>query len=260
MVAVDRNSLGENVRLATYNTMFCMDGRNTAGIIRSIIAVHILRSERVVHRYSRYLKDVFSLVAEIDPKILCLNEILLSIHGAELTNELKDMGYVSIVEGKTTHHKHPLEIGSILASKYNCEDLNFQLPFGDRTGGGGGSGALYIPDLNLTAVGVHLGVRPKYRREHISVLVGLIRQQMGIGRHIAILGDFNKEFSGNNLFVDELGLRDYTLPSYPAHGSGTHFQRKFDHIFLDPGINVGDIQRRRGLSDHFLLYCSLREG
>ena len=144
----------------------------------------------------------------------------------------------------------------------NSEEIKVNLPGRDKTGGGGGNCALYIPSLNTTFFAVHLGLHHKKRMRQCQALSEYIKAEQDKGRRIILAGDFNasleeikKGISAGNMGLNGCSLPTNTYARMPF--SLISSASDLDHVIWSKEFNLQNATEHRGKSDHSLVCCDL---
>jgi endonuclease/exonuclease/phosphatase family metal-dependent hydrolase len=249
------------VRFATYNMMFGMYGRE--GVINAMghFAFHGVKSPLLTRLFSRFSVRTVDIVSRSGADFICFNEVLGTLRGEEIRERLKQEGYEYFCWGAAEHHNKPLDLGTLLASKYPFEELNFTLPQEPHMGGGGGACAVYVKEFNLSILAVHLARDEELQKKQVKAISVFVKNQSDLKRKVVVMGDFN-------LNVEELMSYEQfsDLNLAPANGLGTapeideikmfEFQA-WDNIFYK-GLNLNRSGRFRVLSDHLGVWADFK--
>ena len=241
------------MRVATYNIA---SGFNASSLFKSLLghfSINTLKSFRLVKTRSRFIDQALDLACSVSPNILCLNEILPSLHADRINGKLPELGFNII--GLKISLKDPLQKNTILALKEKSEEILFRLPYAPM----GRNAAAYIPSKNLIVIGVHLNVFSKPRGVQIQAIKTFVDGQFALGRRVILLGDFNCSLEE----LKNLGIIGTSAPTnlYSWFLRWlTNFAKDLDHIILfNRDFTFSNIQTHKGHSDHMLLYCDLEE-
>ena len=257
-------------KIVLYNILFGMKGNSAFNAVLSNLCMHGLRPvlpfgllpgwirKLAFPMRSRHLSKAMDLVEKHSPDILCLNEVVLGPHKEELEKRLKKMGFSSILYGECRHHDYPFRISLVLASKKKAVQMSFSMTMEARPGGAGGAAALFIPEDNLSILGVHLALPGEVLDKEMSEVNRWIERQKQSGRKIIVAGDFNcnkQEAEKSIPLLKDLRETAYlTCPSFH-----TVFKKPdcIDHIFYDGNFMETDSGTEQGLSDHKLIWAEL---
>jgi len=243
----------EIIRVGTYNMMFGMYGRT--GLFNALghFAFHGVHSVFLTKMLSVFNKPTAKLVKNANLDVVVLNEVLGTLRKDILIEELKNQGYNYFCWGAAGHYDPPLDLGTLIASKYPAEKLNFSMIQSSKIGGGGGICAIYIREKNLVVIGVHLGQNEELASQEIKEITSFIKEQQKKEREVILVGDFNREEKELNKYPDfkKLNLvganRKKTCPN-------------IEEIKL---FDFKSIEREKscvveGYSDHLLVWADLR--
>jgi endonuclease/exonuclease/phosphatase family metal-dependent hydrolase len=240
------------MRVAVYNQMFGLDGRSFYSNIIGHWAIHFQSNlNRIIKRID--LKRTTEIIKRSNADIIGICEVLEGQH-EEFKTMLGNLGYkwVYFSRGHKLSH-YDIHVIEIIASKYPCEFVGVgSWPMEDRLGGGGGIGAVYIPELETTFFNVHLAIsKRKHFSEQIKYIAEKIQETDG---KIILVGDFNisyskikDRFSGLTLFSKEVKTCSLT----PI--MKWFCWKDFDHI-LARGYQKDGFGEISGYSDHKLIY------
>jgi len=270
------------MRVAVYNMFFGFEGSTLLQQIRNHAPIHgwmavfngpKKHSEneiRKVRSLSRHVNETLMLVQETRADVLCLHEVLRSIYGDQLIAGLKERGYRSFHWGKSAHHEHPLDIYTLLATKYLSDSLEVSIHSSDYPGGGGGACGAYIKEKNISVLALHAAIKkPSVFKQYPDVqslqwkqLRAIVESQKAKGRKCIVVGDMNATYNKlmKNTDFSSLGLHSMALPTYPSWPLVQKLVFKdFDHIFYSQKEFFSESKNtRKGRSDHLLLSCDLK--
>lgn len=190
-------------KVLTYNILFGMKGDNLFSNVVSHFCLHGARAllpEFIAKNTaiflsklrSRHLNQVISIIKEENPDIICLNELLRGMHKQILEKELKLLGYKTFVWGSSLHHESPIDVSTVLISKFDAKELGNNITFLPKMGGGGGCATMLIEKLNLLVMGIHTSSLDSSlsKRQMKEVFDYLIKSKKNF--KILLMGDFNK--------------------------------------------------------------------
>jgi endonuclease/exonuclease/phosphatase family metal-dependent hydrolase len=243
------------MRVALYNQMFGLNGRNLFSTLYGHWLVHFQGNSNKVYKKVNLEKSL-EILNKAKADIIAILEVL---EGQEelLERILKEIGYKYICfgDGHKTRHSN-LCVKAVLASKFIFENKTLTgFPIKNRIGGGGGFVQGYFPSLKLDVLGIHFASPEK--RDLYSQQMSFLKSVLNkLNEKILLLGDFNLSF-------DRLkGFKRFNLASDRIKTcSITPFFRLFkckdlDHILVKGlhAVNSGSIE---GYSDHKLVYADL---
>jgi hypothetical protein len=259
------------MRILSYNILFGMKGNTVHDAAASHLSMHFLRPflpfslphtirTKAVKRRSIHMDEVLRTIEASNPDIMCLCEVLRGLHEPSLIPALSKMGYRSFHWGKGAKYAPPLDINVLLASKYEATSIDFSFPQLAKAGGGGGSGALYIPELDTVYIGVHLALLPNLRATQWIRLVEFVEQYRTKGSRIIVTGDFNcsADEVGQSGIAKYLSLVPLPEATFPSYSFPKILKRKIDHMLLDQTFSVDAARCERGYSDHLIVACDLQ--
>lgn len=253
---------GLEMKLATYNTMFGMNGRSIILNGLGHISYHGLESKKLTNLFSKYNEKNVELMGKINADAIVLNEVLGSLKKDEIIKELEKHNYTSFCFNPTIHHKKPLDLGLLIASKDKFQELSFEFPMEPRFGGGGGACAVYFKEKNLTLLGVHLGIRENLIEKQLKEISLFLKKEKEKGRKIILMGDFNmeeKELKENRYF-NELGLKGANKENTCSNTNLIKilYSKVSDNIFYDSSFKKINSGVSEGYSDHKLVWANLK--
>jgi len=179
------------MKFTTYNMMFGMYGREPFTNLLGHLSFHGLRSVYLTSFFSRFNKPAVDLVTKTEADLIVLNEVIGNLKKDQIVEELKKKNYTDFCWGPAKHHHAPLDLGTLMASRYEFENVNLTITQKDKMGGGGGGCAVYLPEKNLTVLGVHLGLRNRLSRKQVEQLSDFVENQRNLERRVVLMGDFN---------------------------------------------------------------------
>ena len=254
-------------KVLSYNILFGMKGNNIFSNFIShmcIYGVRVLLPNIIGNRTSvyfskkrsKYLKEVISIIKTENPDIICLNEVLMGFHKEELERKLKRKGYKSFIWSSSTHYESPINLSTVLISKFEAEELLNKIYFKPAIGSGSGCAIMKIKELDLIVLGVHASpISKESRTKQIKDIYTFIKNKKNNSK-ILLLGDYNQDLEGLKMefpklfeeFNFNLKQKDNTFPYYYVPKIRP---KRLDHIFfLNEEINFLSEKLIKSISDH----------
>lgn len=203
------------------------------------------------------LGKIIALIKKINPDIITLQEVWLSIYVAELQKMLSDYTFTS------SNPSFFNRAGLVIGVKRNMPVTNHPfIPTKEYSlvekWGGKGYQILHLPE-NILLLNTHLYASTKVAEENIAkIQFGLLSSVIGIERGI-LVGDLNIEQNDflkiNNIF-QYTPSPDYTLVKTNMYANvgrnNTPYSKKIDYVLGSSGLYVTEeIISDDTLSDHF---------
>ena len=219
-------------------------------------------------------EDLFARLKELRPDIVVLNEILDDLTSPQLISFLKGQGFTSVFIGHSGHHKKPICVSTLVATKETAQQLPDALTFPPTTvaGTGGGAVTLEIPALGLCLVGFHLAFKKEYIGHHIAELDAFYERIKDVYPALLFVGDLNRSpefYKKRSRFGKEMqhAISERTFPSFfPFYKPFSFLSENIligavDNIFYRGNLRVRDTKVIKGRSDHKMAYVTfeLRE-
>ena len=256
-------SVGENegMRFATYNMMFGMYGRSAVLNLLGHFSFHGVHSVTLTKFFSRYNDKDVEFVSKMSPDIVSLNEVLGTLKKEEIVSKLRERGFEHFCWGVADHYESPMDIGTLIASKYEFEKLSFKLPMSDHFGGGGGACAVYIKKKNLSILAVHLGLDSELLLKQLKAVSGFVEDQKKKKRKVILMGDFNLE---EQELDKNKGFKNLNLTGANKKDTSPDIDiikrfnfKSVDNIFYDSSFKLKKSGVVDGYSDHRLVWADL---
>jgi len=250
------------IRIGTYNMMFGMYGKSGPFNILGHLAFHGVHSVFLTKMLSVFNKPTASLIKNANLDIVVLNEVLGTLRKDVLIKELNKTGFKYFCWGPANHYQAPLDLGTLVASKYPAEKLNFSMTQSNKVGGGGGVCAIYIKDKNLVIIGVHLGQNEELAGQEITEIASFIKEQQKKEREVLLVGDFNREEKELNKYPDFKNLslvganRKKTCPNIKE--TKLFYFESVDNIYHNKSVEREKSCVVEGYSDHLLVWADLK--
>jgi endonuclease/exonuclease/phosphatase family metal-dependent hydrolase len=198
------------------------------------------------------------LIAETNPDILILNEIVPEIHKPQLDVALKEMGFVSLTYGLGGKYRDA-HASTLVATKEQAVVIPATMPQLPYPGCGGGIAALRLKN-GVSVIGAHMAFRGNYLwHEQLESIASLIRNEQAFGNKVVFGGDCNETEKPITPVFSELGLvsSDKNKTATCPTSLPSIFQKSLDHIYVS---NVWTIQNFRTISfgsDHLAVYADV---
>lgn len=247
------------LRFATYNMMFGMYGRE--GVINGLghLSFHGLHSKFLTKIFSRLNAKTVELVGGWDADFVSLNEVLGTLKKGEIIEGLKEEGFGYFCWGAAAHHDKPLDLGTLFASKYKFEELNFTLPQKNHMGGGGGACAVFVEEKNLSILALHLGRDRELQEKQVEKISLFVREQSKKKRKVVLMGDFNLEVNELVGFEDfkslNLSVVNYKDTAPNIDEVKLFYFEGWDNIFYKGSLKLKNSGIVDGLSDHKVVWA-----
>lgn len=243
------------MRVAVYNQMFGLNGKNPLSNLLGHWAVHFQSDKKQILKRTD-IQRTLDIVKESKADIIGICEVL-DYQYKILAKKLHKIGYKWTYFGKGHKLSHyNIFVGEMIASKVPCKRISIRgWTVDNRIGGGGGLGAVYIPKLKTTFFNVHLALSTsKYFYSQIRFIADKINKIKG---KIILTGDFNLEYYKIKKYFPELKLvseENKTCSLTPI--LKCFCWKDYDHILVR-GWNKKKIGAICGYSDHKLVYADL---
>lgn len=238
------------MRIATYNTQAGLSATRTPELLNAYL--YVFRFKKFPIPPSLGMRQAVADAVSTKAGLLCVNEVPAQWISA-VRGLLAEAGYIYSASG-CTHSFARWNVGTIVASKDQAQALPIHLPRENTLQGGGGSTALYVPHINTSFIGTHLGweVRGLSRviSRQIESLTDYCLEQKNLGRKVVVAGDFNTNDLSRTLLAT-LDLRECVRPTFPSWAP----KKSLDHILCDPSLQITNCNTFRGSSDHLGLYA-----
>jgi len=241
------------MRVAVYNQMFGMNGKNILSYLYAHYLVHFQSNINKIRKATQ-IDSTISIIRESKSDIVGVCEVLEG-QEKELREKLKKEGYTYIYFGdghKTRFNK--LRIKVALVSKIKCNNLSMtKFPVINELGGGGGVVCCYFPSQKLHVLVVHFALTQKkdLMNEQLIFINNYLRKLKG---RLILMGDFNKTHSKVKEYFKDLVLLSAGIKS--CRIMSTFNCRDLDHIF-SRSFKLKANGFLEGKSDHRLVYVDL---
>ena len=247
------------MRVAIYNQMFGLNGRNLFSNLMGHWAVHYTKNIDKVHNSAK-IPQTLDLIASSNADIIGICEILEGQEG-ELEKGLREDGYNYVFFGNGHKTKFSnLKVRVAIASRIPCEQVSkvriLDFPVKDEMGGGGGIVHCYFPKLDFNMINVHLA-NPKKQKLYSEQIAFLEEYAESLKGKVILAGDFNAVYGNLNE-----GFKGFSLASDQIKTCSLtpvmkwFFWKDCDHIFVK-GFKTKDSGYLEGRSDHRLVYADL---
>lgn len=235
-----------SLRVVTYNTQAGLLGTSKFELLKAYL--YVFKIFRFPPRMSSGMRQAVIDAITLNADVVCLNEVpqkwILQVQCL-----LKRYGYpysaASITSGLPRW-----AVGTIVASKHPAKPFAVSLPKENTLQGGGGTAGLFLEDLNILFIGIHLGWEfpclSKILTAQVEALDRYCQDQNG--KKIILAGDFNIK----DLRQTPLGyLKEQVRPTFPSWNPDT----SLDHILASGEIvESGAVA---GRSDHKILWADI---
>lgn len=213
------------------------------------------RAKEVIKEKTKDLSKVNDMIKESNADLICINEVIYELQKEKITNFLKSLGYKAFSIGKSSYREDGLDLCTVLASKYEGNEIIMNITKGKSITNEGSFCAINIEKENLLAIGIHLALSKKVRIKQLTEISDFIEQHKNFGKNIILMGDFNepiKKLNKHKKFRG-LGMQTKVTPTFPSIKLLKWFKRDYDHIFHTLGNADIETSVKEGDSDHFLL-------
>lgn len=209
------------------------------------------------------LQATFDLIANTNPDILILNEIILEIHADTLEKTLREFGYVVITHGGS--EKYPdRHISTWVASKIPGEALLLTMPQLVVPGGGGGTAGLRLTN-GISVIGLHAAYgNPSLWREQVDAVAETAANEQMLGQRVILAGDWNEP---EEPIIERESFKRLSLQSVDRAKTRTcptslprFLQSSLDHIFVPNDFEINDFKAVSFSSDHLALFAEVESG
>jgi len=242
------------MRVALYNQMFGMNGKNLFSFLLAHYRVHFYNTKTKVVK-GVYLDKTIETIKKADADIIGITEIL---EGQEirLKKMLNKLGYKYIFFEKG--HKsqvRKLYINIAIASKLKCEKIKIEgFPVKHEMGGGGGIINCYFPSIKTNLINLHLALsRKRINSKQIKFIISYLSK---LKNKIILMGDFNLSNRKLRRRFKYLSFISEGIKTCPiTYGIG-FLRNDIDHIFVR-GYKKTGIGEITGNSDHKLIYADI---
>ncbi|MBS3092264.1 endonuclease/exonuclease/phosphatase family protein [Candidatus Pacearchaeota archaeon] len=247
------------MRVAVYNQMFGLNGRNLFSNLAGHYSIHYMRNSKSVYKSAK-ISRTLDLVSRSNADVVGICEVLEG-QEVELGKGLRETGYDYVFFGNGHRTKSSkLKVRVAIASKVPCKQVSkvhtLDFPVKDEMSGGGGIVHCYFPKLDFNMINVHLA-NPKKQHLYLEQIAFLEEYIEELNGRVVLAGDFNStylslkdNFGDFSLFSDQIKTCSLT----PI--MKWFFWKDCDHIFAR-GFNVKDKGYLEGRSDHRLIYADL---
>ena len=244
------------MRVAVYNQMFGLNGRNFLSNVAGHYFVHWQKDPKKVLVRTNVGENL-DLIKKSNADLLGVCEIY---EGQEekIVERLKTQGYKYFYFGKGHKFKHnDKHVIELLASKFKGEQLSFEKwPLENRMGGGGGFVACKFENPKVNVLHVHLGMPSRnFFQEQIKYMGDILK---GLDGKTIVMGDFNycwkdlkKYFQGFKLATKEMKTCSLTPIMKLV------YYKDVDHILVRE-FESDNCEVLNGRSDHKLIYADLK--
>jgi endonuclease/exonuclease/phosphatase family metal-dependent hydrolase len=232
-----------SLKVVTYNTQAGLLGTSKLELLKAYL--YVFKIFHFSKRMSLGMRNAIESVLDLEPDILCLNEVPQK-WVFQVQSFLAEHGYKYSAIGVTSGWIHCWAVGTIVASKKVADFREVHLPKEYSLHGGGGSTGLVLRESNTLFIGTHMAWgAPDLLLEQIDYLAGFCSTHNG---PMIIAGDFNR----GNLGKTSLdSLREQEHSTHPSWNS----TNSFDHI-LTSG-KVVESGTKSGSSDHLILWAEI---
>ena len=243
------------MRVATYNQMFGLNGRNLFSFLMGHLNVHYGDKGRGFAE-GIDLERTLDIIGRSGADVVGITEIL---EGQEesLVDGLSRVGYEHVYFGDGHRTRFgDLGVRVAIASKLECVQKDVEgFPIINEMGGGGGIVHCYFPKENLDVVNLHLASSKKKglyegQLEFVSDYVG------GLEGNVVLMGDFNKSYLEIGGVFEGLDFVSGGRKTCPTTWGLGFLGKDLDHIF-SKGFEVGRGGTLEGKSDHRLVWGDL---
>ncbi|MGV8151922.1 MAG: endonuclease/exonuclease/phosphatase family protein [Candidatus Nanoarchaeia archaeon] len=242
------------MRVALYNQMFGLDGRNLFSFAYGHYKVHFQKN--FAGRIKSNLDKTASLVYESNSDIAGICEILED-QEEELSEKLSHYGYnYSYYEKghRTQFRKDAVGVGIFSKHKFNKISIK-NFPLKNKMGGGGGAIHCYSPEFNVHFINLHLALlNEDIHNKQLSFIEDYIQKLEG---KIVLLGDFNVTYNPLKDRFKSLKLVSEEIKTCPVTFGLKFMIKDIDHIFVK-GLEKQKLGAIKGYSDHKLIWADLK--
>lgn len=263
------------IKVLTYNVLFGMRGNNLFSNIISHLCIHgarvllpnFMAKRSAIYlstKRSKHLGEVIRIIRTEKPDIICLNEVLMGLHKETIEKELGKDGYKMFAWGSSLHHESPIDVSTVLISRLEATEIENNITFLPRMGGGGGCATISIDRLNLLVMGIHTSsldsaLNKKQMNEVHDYLVKNKKDSK-----VLLMGDFNKTSDELKCECPALFKKfnfnmNQNAPTCPFFYVPRIRPKRLDQIFfLDKEINFLSEKLIESLSDHKAIVSELK--
>lgn len=218
------------------------------------------RKKREEFFAARSSLDSILMVIRVErPTILILNELIQSIHGEKILQELKKEGFVSFSWGLMPL---PLDarVGTLVASKYPADSFTPHIRYLPLISGGGRGAGLRLRDYPITIMGCHLTVGKRTLSEgQIDDLALAAETERAQGREVILAGDFNETAIQISHIPRFRNLNLATITNQPTCPLGlpSVFRKDLDHVFIPRSWQISERRYLAFGSDHLAVVATV---
>ena len=183
------------VKILTYNTCFGLRANTLIDAYNATWrVVHKRKDSEEINRKSDF-SEVFDIINKEKPDLIILNEIFDNLQTEPLIRELRKAGYKNTFIGNSGHHTNHLIVSTVVASRFDCKKVDLNLTFpGGIPGTGGGAAGIFIKELDLFLVGLHIAYREDTLLMQLKEIDQLFIRIKDKYKNIIFAGDFNREY------------------------------------------------------------------
>lgn len=263
------------IKVLTYNVLFGMKGNNLFSNIISHLCIHgarvllpnFMAKKSAIYlstKRSKYLDKAICLIKAEKPDIICLNEVLMGLHKKIIEKELRKEGYKIFAWGSSLHHESPIDVSTVLISRFKAKETENNITFLPNLGGGGGCATILIDGLNLLVMGIHTSsLDPALNKKQMNEVCDYLVKNKKNSR-ILLMGDFNKtseelKYECPILFKKFNFNINQNTPTCPFFYVPRIKPKRLDQIFfLDKEIGFISERLIESLSDHRAIINELK--
>lgn len=248
--------------IATYNMFGGMKGNTLISNAISHYYLYVKNSFKQIVERSKNLDDAKKLILDSNADILCINEVIYELQKEEMVSFLESLGYKKIIIDKSSNRNNHLDLCTILASKLDGEELNIEIPKGNKITTEGSVCSLRINQENTLVIAVHLSLSKKLRLNQLKIISEFALKEKDKNKNIILMGDFNESFKKLQAYEDfnKLNITTSQVPTYPTFPISNvlnWFKWDYDHIFHNSPNKPLSYNVKQGNSDHFMLSCNI---
>ena len=239
------------MRIAFYNQMFGMDGRNIFSNLFAHWIVHYQSDVRKVRKHTR-LNNTIEIVNRSKADIIGIGEVLDGQED-ELIEKLQKIGYKYFFIGKGHSTKYTkLHVNELIASRIRGKQIDIGMwPMKNCLGGGGGLACSKFDEFHLILA--HLGLpSKKFYKQQMEFLEKMVSETKG---KLVLMGDFNQTYDKIKDYLGDMKLASDKMKTCSTTRLLRWFYNKdVDHI-LHREFKKEKCGSFVGVSDHKLIYA-----
>lgn len=184
------------LKILTYNTCYGLKANTLLDAYNATWRVVHKRKNPEEIREKSDFGELYRLIEKVSPDIIVLNEIFDDLQTGPVIQHLKEMGYGYTFIGRSGHHKAPLVVSTVIATKMPCTEVRPKITFPNGIPGtGGGAIGVYLEAQNTLVYGVHLAYIQDTLLAQLQDMEGFLQNDSSNYKNIILAGDFNREYN-----------------------------------------------------------------